>query len=157
MPPMLLGSALEMHMKLREFITAEQRPVGQAEMHSKAKVYVCELGPYWRDIKQNVVDAESDITVDAFKEYWLQRYKAGEVEYSNILWANQSDFVTRNIFRDETGEYFIRLQHGWAPVISSFSLGTLVRFMDPESHPKLSDECGLVYVYPWATDYGRRL
>lgn len=143
-------------MKLREYITAERKPVGRPEMLSKAQVYACELGPYWREIRLNVVETGSDITVDAFKAYWEQRVKTGEVEYPNILWAEQSDFVIRNIFRDETGEYFIRLQHGWAPVISSYRLGTLVRFMYPESQPTLFDQCGLVYVYPWAGDYGRR-
>jgi hypothetical protein len=144
-------------MKLREYITASIKPLGEPIMLSKSKVYICELGPYWQDIKNDILKSNNDITVKAFKTYWMERYKASEVEYPNIFWADQSDFVERNIFQDENGYYFIRLQHGWAPVLSSLELGKLACFMYPESQPSVSEGCGLVYIYPWAKEYGRRI
>ena len=144
-------------MELRKYITASKKPVGEPKMLSKSKVYACELGPYWRDIKKDIIDGDNNISVEAFKLYWEDRYKSSEVEYPNIFWAEQSDFVERNIFQDEDGYYFIRLQHGWAPVLSSLKLGRLACFMYPESQPSVLDVCGLVYIYPWAKEYGRRI
>lgn len=114
-------------MELREYITASKKPVGQPKMLNKSKIYACELGPYWRDIKKDIVDGNNNISVEVFKAYWEDRYKSSEVEYPNIFWADQSDFVERNIFQDDDGYYFIRLQHGWAPVLSSLKLARRVR------------------------------
>tara|TARA_R110001583_G_scaffold16561_24_gene68020 strand:+ start:288 stop:722 length:435 start_codon:yes stop_codon:yes gene_type:complete len=144
-------------MKLREYIIASIKPAGEPKMLSKTKVYACELGPYWRDIKKDIVEGNSDITVEVFKAYWADRYSSSEVEYPNIFWADQSDYVERNIFQDENGNYFIRLKHGWAPVLSSLKIGKLACFMYTESQPSVFDECGLVYIYPWAKEYGKRI
>lgn len=142
---------------LRDYITASLRPVGEPKMLGKARVYACELGPYWRDIKADVVAGRSNISVDAFKAYWANRYEAGEVEYPNIFWVEPYDFVERNIFRDEVGEHFIRLKKGWAPVLSSLKLGKLACFLCPEEQRSVSEGCGLVYVYPRSEEYGQRI
>ena len=113
-------------MKLKEYITASVKPVGSPVMLSKSKVYACDVCPSWSWLKNEVVEANNDITIDAFKTYWTNRYNSKELEYPNIFWAHQDDFVERNIYKDEIGNCFIKLQNGWAPVVSSFKLGQLV-------------------------------
>lgn len=144
-------------MKLLDYITGSTRPVGDLKMLSARKIYACELGPEWQSIKKDIIESTSDISIELFKIYWEDRYKNSEIDYPNILWADQHDFVMRNVHQDEIGEHFIKLQHGWAPVVSSLKLGSLVCFMYPKSQPSVAEECGLVYIYPWAKGYGKRI
>lgn len=146
----------KLYMKLQEFIMATRKPIGKPRILSQAHVYECELGPYWVEIKSILREASSDINIDVFKEYWRQRVKSDDLEYSNIFWADESVCVLRNVFCDETGEYFIRLKHGWAPVLNSLRLGQLIRLRH-SGQPTLAEAYGQVYVYPRAKEYGIRI